>query len=368
MKRGKIPIVVGGTHYYIQSLLWKESLVKDIQKAMGTSTQKRLDSDTKSRLEKILERDIPVEILDELKRVDPVIADRWHPNDTRKIRRSLQVYLETGIKHSDQILFQKQTAPDCRWPTVIFWVYSPLEPLVPRLESRVDHMLKRGLLEELMDLKRLTFDRKEAGFYKPDGQLDFTRGLYQAIGFKEFMPYFHLSDDEDSSKRECVWNESVDMMKIATRAYAKKQVSWLKHKFIPHCRDSSTPHYVLDATNVDQPTWNLNVFEKARDILRVYCSDPSAVPKSESTSNLAAHVLEQIPQKQFDMSRFSKQVCDLCDVEFHERTAFEQHIRSRRHKKVVALSKSDRWPEIQEKQRQKKKQRQSATTDAATRT
>jgi len=99
-ERGKLPILVGGTHYYTQSLLLENELVEDPQKPDLTPEEisKRfpiLDASTEETLEKLRE-------------VDPRMADRWHPKDTRHIRRSLEIYLTTGKQASQIYDEQKQ--------------------------------------------------------------------------------------------------------------------------------------------------------------------------------------------------------------------------------------------------------------------
>lgn len=85
--RGKLPILVGGTQYYVNPLLFPEVTLDEVQ---GDSSQ------TFPVLEDSTEA-----MLQELKRVDPAMAERWHPNDRRKIRRSLEIYLQTGRPASE---------------------------------------------------------------------------------------------------------------------------------------------------------------------------------------------------------------------------------------------------------------------------
>jgi len=106
--RGKVPVLVGGSHYYIQSLLFTASLVsqdakpnyrpvpRDIQQLLDSSeasTFAALDSPDRLKLSHQMHA--------ALSRIDPEMAQKWHPNNDRKIRRSIQVYYETGRKHSE---------------------------------------------------------------------------------------------------------------------------------------------------------------------------------------------------------------------------------------------------------------------------
>uniref|UniRef100_A0A8C3YAM5 tRNA dimethylallyltransferase n=1 Tax=Catharus ustulatus TaxID=91951 RepID=A0A8C3YAM5_CATUS len=142
--RDKIPIVVGGTNYYIESLLWKVLINT-----------------------KVLDRKVELEQLDSaelhrrLSRVDPEMAAKLHPHDKRKVARSLQVFEETGIPHSE-ILHQQQQEEGggplggpLKYPhSCILWLHADQAALDARLDRRVDDMVAAGLLEELRDFHR----------------------------------------------------------------------------------------------------------------------------------------------------------------------------------------------------------------------
>src|SRR5436190_11089962 len=100
--RGKLPILVGGTHYYTQSVLFNGSLLDKGEPEPEEDDQLSIPV---SERWPILEAS-PGEILQKLREVDPVMAARWHPNETRKIRRSLEIYLQTGRPASE--IYQEQ--------------------------------------------------------------------------------------------------------------------------------------------------------------------------------------------------------------------------------------------------------------------
>ncbi|CAG8499643.1 13202_t:CDS:2 [Acaulospora colombiana] len=192
-ERDKIPIIVGGTHYYIQSLLWKNTLIGD------GSISGESDSDEESEFREILDAETEV-LYERLQEVDPVMANRWHWNDRRKIRRSLQIYLQTGKPHSEWIKEQHQhrSVPHYRFPrTCIFWLYADLEVLDQRLDARVDKMIERGLFNEIEYLRNEVKDGKM--HVPPDQNAEYTRGIWQAIGYKEFDPYLKALEDAQKS-------------------------------------------------------------------------------------------------------------------------------------------------------------------------
>jgi len=106
--RGKLPILVGGTHYYTQSLLFRDRLI-------GNDADPGELADIKLGTERV---DLPVlqqstEVLfAELQKVDPVMAERWHPRDRWKIQRSLEIYLRTGHTAAEVYTQQRKLASD----------------------------------------------------------------------------------------------------------------------------------------------------------------------------------------------------------------------------------------------------------------
>ena len=170
--RDKLPILVGGTHYYTQSLLFKDRLPDENKH----EEEREFVENTKEEWP-ILKRSTE-ELMEELKRVDPVMAERWHPNDRRKIQRSLQIYLQTDRKASD-IYAQQRSANDIsasldgcdspadrllmRFPTLLFWVHADSEVLKSRLNDRVDKMLEQGLLDEVHTMNHFADAQMQAG-------------------------------------------------------------------------------------------------------------------------------------------------------------------------------------------------------------
>jgi tRNA dimethylallyltransferase len=156
---GDWPIVVGGTHYYLHSLLFKDSLI-------GTSEVNALKAD-----HPILSAS-DTELFEFLKKVDPVSANRTHPSERRKVKRKVEIFLTTGRPASELFKEQKDNGIECRWDTLIFWLWSNKDVLTKRLDDRVDKMIERGAEEECK------------GLYELAQKLDAppTQGIFQAIG------------------------------------------------------------------------------------------------------------------------------------------------------------------------------------------
>ncbi|KTG39310.1 hypothetical protein cypCar_00007433 [Cyprinus carpio] len=127
-----------------------------------------------------------------------------HPHDARKIARSLQVYMETGVPHSRLLEEQQgQDGGDCLGGPLrfqnpcIFWLHYETNVLDERLDKRVDQMLLLGLIDELKDFHQRFNDKK----LKENSQ-DYQRGIFQSIGFKEFHEYLTASENISQEERD----------------------------------------------------------------------------------------------------------------------------------------------------------------------
>ncbi|CCC68134.1 hypothetical protein NCAS_0B00500 [Naumovozyma castellii] len=228
--RGKVPIIVGGTHYYLQVLFNK-----------NMATREESGRQLNQRERDILESNNPQLIYDTLMENDPTIAKRYHPNDTRRVQRMLEIFYLTGEKPSESFNNQDLTL---RFDTLFLWLYSEPAPLEKRLDDRVDVMLANGGMSEINQLYT---------YYK---QHDFKQhqcenGVWQVIGFKEFLPW--LEKEPAVTLEDCI-----DRMKTRTRQYAKRQVKWIRKMLIP---DIQGDIYILNASDLEQ--WSELVSKRA---------------------------------------------------------------------------------------------------------
>ncbi|KAI9300299.1 tRNA dimethylallyltransferase, partial [Cunninghamella echinulata] len=229
----QLPVVVGGTNYYVQSLLYQNTLINDDNNNSNENQSRSSSPEPIPELE-ALQTD---ELYAKLQDIDPVMANKWHPSNRRKIMRSLKVFYQMGRRQSD-IIKEQQEHNDMhgiqsRFKSVIFWLYADPLKLNPRLDDRVNTMIDTGLFDEIKELRQRVVQGK---INVPGKELEqYQRGLWQAIGYKEFDPYFtaietnSASDDELQRIRE----ECTDKMKAATRRYAKRQVQWIRNKLLP---------------------------------------------------------------------------------------------------------------------------------------
>lgn len=188
--RGKLPIIVGGTGLYIDSLI------------SGISFNDENSEPIRQELEQRADREGIEALIKELQEIDPKTASRYHVNDRKRIIRALEIYKLHG-KTKTQLDFEsklKGDRYDCLW---IGLTYSDREKLYDRINKRVDIMLENGLINEA-----------ETAYNSSAGNTS-----VQAIGHKEFFPYF---------KGEISLETAVENLKTETRHYAKRQITWFK--------------------------------------------------------------------------------------------------------------------------------------------
>ncbi|KAF4627466.1 hypothetical protein G7Y89_g10691 [Cudoniella acicularis] len=338
--RGRLPIVVGGTHYYTQSLLFEDFLVTE-----KPDIEDEASGGDSSRKESFPILDGPTEaIVQKLREVDPVMADHWHPNERRKLRRSLEIFLTTGKKASDIYEEQKQRKKSnksisldgefdsqsaiAKGSTLLFWVYSDAEILKRRLDSRIDGMIHMGLLDEVKSMDNFLWTRKDAGI-----DTDLTRGIWVSIGWKEFEQYLQALKSRSASPEELakLYDLSVERTKAATRQYAKRQVRWIRLKLMTALldEDSLDKLYLLDGSDLTK--WETAVSNPAIDITARFL-EGSDLPSSNELSRAAKEVLSLNVLSQETKDTSFRRECEICHVTAVVEHQWLTHLKSRRHR------------------------------------
>ncbi len=190
--RGKLPIIVGGTGLYIQSVIY------DYQFSDAPS-----DESVRKELEARAAIEGNESLHLELRQVDPISADKIHPNNIRRVIRALEVYHCTGKTISE---YQDKQDPELMYETVIIGLTMEREILYERINKRVDLMIEEGLLSEVEKL--------------------YNRGLkdcqsIQAIGYKEIYEFF---------ENRITLERAIEQLKQNSRRYAKRQLTWFRNK------------------------------------------------------------------------------------------------------------------------------------------
>lgn len=276
--KGKVPIIIGGTHYYLQTLLFKNKTVGELEEKLEL---------TPLTAEQTLLLDGPTEaIFQRLKEVDPIISEKFHPKDTRKLRRALEIYFTSGKKPSEMYREQKLDELEdssLKFNTLLFWIYCDPDILRDRLDKRVDAMLQSGAIDEIEEMYE---------YYSSQSPTpDITNGLWQVIGFKEFLPWL-----ENKRQDSNLFDEGAERMKIRTRQYAKYQVKWIKKLLGVELNKEARFNfkyggklYLLDSS--DLTLWTQNVRDRGEAITKQFLSNgPLSVTEAQAPDNLA-HVL-----------------------------------------------------------------------------
>ena len=187
--RGKVPVLCGGTGFYLNALLYQSSF--------GNTPA---DESVRKKYEDLAETLGVVAVHDLLRRVDPESAEKLHPNDVKRVVRALEIYELTGQKKSEQ---HDEMVP--RFPFVAVAFDFPREELYARIERRVDQMLEAGLVKEVESLL--------ASGVPENAQ------CMQAIGYKEVIDFL---------KNDGLQSTMSDIIKQNTRNYAKRQLTFFK--------------------------------------------------------------------------------------------------------------------------------------------
>lgn len=189
--QGKVPLVVGGTGFYIRSL------TDDMNFGMVSK------DDSFRAIWEQKEKEDPQCAYRELVRIDPVSANRLHPNDRGRVIRALEVYHLTGQPMSEYRQERKQGP----YQTPMAGLTMPREQLYERIEQRVDIMFAQGLIEEMESVLSRGYDSNLPAL--------------QTIGYKEVGQYLQGKMTEEEAK---------EAIKLATRHYAKRQGTWFRRE------------------------------------------------------------------------------------------------------------------------------------------
>ncbi|KAI1214574.1 tRNA isopentenyltransferase [Annulohypoxylon truncatum] len=329
--RGRLPIVVGGTHYYIHALLFEDYLVSS-QGVNDDSSQHR------SPEENIVQFPIldgPTDlILERLREVDPDMADRWHPDDRRKIQRSLEIFLTTGKRASDIYAQQKQAkslsgSASGPWQSLMFWVYTDPDVLRQRLDKRVDNMCESGLLDEVRILHESRRLRSEQG-----DPVNVTRGIWQSIGYKQMEPFLEAEKDGSTpTKINQLKAVGLEEMKIATRQYARNQLRWIRTKSIPAFKDHEAMDYLFLLNSSHAHNFSADVLESAARICSGFLHGQTLAKPTEISST-AKEVLTAFESRPSSVTMKVK-TCELCSMTLQSDDQWQKHVNGRKHRRAL---------------------------------
>ncbi|KAI6109974.1 tRNA isopentenyltransferase [Pisolithus sp. B1] len=368
--RNEIPIVVGGTSYWIQHLLFPNRLASDDPPSLSGDQHSdhfrspvpecftlKLPPDLLKLFDHLPEH-VPSAISDPdgaslryelLQALDEPVAARWHWRDTRKVLRALQIIKEQGRTPSEIINERASTPLFPRYRTLCFCLHAEQSVLDRRLDERVDDMIKNGLVQEIRELYEYARTSVDLEAGHDEHRNHFTVGLFQSIGYKEF--YKFISDPDVS---EGSFADAVEKTKHSTREYAKRQVTGLWNMLLPaihrvtaECggKSPAAALYLLDASVLGE-SWISNVFQPARTIMNAFLNEEE-LPDPTTLSPFAQSMLTDVnkaPSPSAALEARRKVVCPLCTKNpsqpvMVECAEWEAHQRTRLHRRLVTKAK-----------------------------
>ena len=191
LKKGKTPIIVGGTGLYIDALIYNIDY-----------PEIEFDETYRKQLEKRVEKEGLSLLYEEATKIDEEAMKRISPNDQKRILRVLEVYHQTGKTKTQQELMSRQK--EVSYDYHVYALTMPREQLYDRINKRVDIMIEQGLVEEV---------RKILETYQ-----EYPTAM-QALGYKEIKEYI-----EGNASKE----QAIETIKQETRRYAKRQLTWFR--------------------------------------------------------------------------------------------------------------------------------------------
>ncbi len=192
--KGKVPIIAGGTGFYIQSVLF------DIK-----FDDAGADYDYRRELEELCKKEGPEYLHNLLRKIDSKSAEIIHYNNTKRVIRALEYYKATGNPISEHN--EEQRKNESPYNFIYFVLNDDREKLYERINKRVDIMVEQGLFEEVGNLIKMGYSSE--------------LNSMQGIGYREVFDYFAGKMTKE---------ETVEKIKLNTRHFAKRQLTWFKRE------------------------------------------------------------------------------------------------------------------------------------------
>lgn len=231
LRRGKLPILCGGTGFYIQAVT-RQIDFEDTE----------ADSGRRKELERLAEEKGNDFLHEMLARIDPVSAEAIHPNNRKRTIRAIEYYEETGTRISDHNEREKER--ESPYDLAFFVISDDRKVLYDRIDRRVDFMMEAGLADEVRYLRAM-------GLTKQDVSM-------QGIGYKEIL---------SALDGEMSLDEAVRIIKRDSRRYAKRQITWFKRE--------------KDAIWLDRRDFGEDTFRILSEIMRVL-AHKNIIPANEN--------------------------------------------------------------------------------------
>lgn len=212
LAKGKVPIIVGGTGLYVDSLIYGIEY-QDIE----------LDEKYRQELEERAQKEGLEKLYAEAQKIDPQAMEKISQNDKKRILRVLEIYKATGKNKTEQEIESRKKG--VKYDYKVFAINMEREILYERINKRVDIMIKQGLIQEVEQLLK---------------KYDKFPTAMQGLGYKEVVQYL---------QGELTKEEMIEKLKMETRRYAKRQITWFKKNKQTIWINPQDLHKILDEIN-----------------------------------------------------------------------------------------------------------------------
>ncbi|XP_021716425.1 tRNA dimethylallyltransferase 2-like [Chenopodium quinoa] len=350
LSRNHLPVIVGGTNFYIQALVSSFLLDDSVEEISDSCLRENSDVANLQKCE-LFEQGSCDYSYDRLRDLDPVAANRIHPNDHRKIRQYLELFTHSEILPSQ--LFQGEMTEkwgrlgcNSRYNCCFVCVDASLPVLDRFVDQRVDRMIEAGLLNEVYDIYNMN--------------TDYTRGLRQAIGVREFEDFLCANISEvrkernnsfldtaslnntDVSLRQNLLEVSSSSSNTPDRRLLEEAISKLKQNTRRLVRRQKRRinrlqtlfgwniHFVDSTESLlgnSEDTWISQVIEPAAKVI-------SSFLNSDVTS--ASDNTDHLVQKLNERDLWTQYTCKACDKILRGAHEWKQHNQGRGHRKRMA--------------------------------
>ena len=188
--KGKIPILVGGTGFYINALLYDNDF-----------TETENDTSYREECYRIAKEEGPQVLYERLRKIDPAYAETIHANNVKRVTRALEYHYLTGQRFSEHNAEQKER--ETPYNAAVILLTMEREALYARIEQRIDLMMQQGLLAEVKGLLDRGYSPKLVSM--------------QGIGYKEWRGYFEGRETIDQAREQILTH---------TRQFSRRQMTW----------------------------------------------------------------------------------------------------------------------------------------------
>ena len=338
----KLAMIVGGTNYYIESLLFTD--YNDNVSSDEEEKDEKFVNDNESLIDPIVQLESadwmqkePREKYELLNKIDPIIAAKLHQNDVRRVENYIKIYFEEQILPSKKICkLNEKRGIRFKNPLILWVKFKSKEIFMKFIEHRVNKMIDIEGIREIINIFN-HLDNMKA--------LKINKGVLQSIGYKEFLPFYEALKNEveeqaifeDVDKYIATVNSLEDLnsnvmqifleckarLIIQTQRYAKKQITWIQNRLACETSLVKSRVFLLEFDSLE--SFDEQVVSKAKQILKDYLEGNLSALSEESK--------EIVKAINDSLISWKKYYCEVCECYLNGEKEWLNHANTKRHKK-----------------------------------